>query len=90
MEWNLFVCSHTLSYKNQISNKLQKSPRGWRLEKFETDFDLRFFDFLCDERNETLKNGSFNMTASLAQTGKNAGGLIYLHKESNLFVRCTF
>lgn len=23
------------------------------------------------------------MTASLAQTGKNAGGLIYLHKESD-------
>ena len=52
--------------------------------KFETDFDLRFFDFLChDERNETLKSGSFNMKTSLAQTGKKPGSLIYFHKETD-------
>ena len=51
--------------------------------KFETDFDLRFFDFLCDERNETLKSGSLNMKTSLAQTGKKPGSLIYFLKETD-------
>ena len=51
--------------------------------KFETDFDLRFFDFLCDERNETLKSGFFNMKTSLAQTGKKPGSLIYFHYETD-------